>query len=184
MTNNRDTYSEFNRDQLISRILKLESENDEKDRCIKQAIEKGEKRLKMYMDQIYPVVLEKDKVINNLMRNEIISKIEGISEEIDNALEYHNYLTADYLLNKKHPAIDESKRIRDITDEYKGLKKECSYYKYMTKYLFELFPNIENILFYDDILEEDNCDLSNYLSDDEYLKLSSWEKSDLALERY
>lgn len=101
-----------------------------------------------------------------------------------------------YLKYKKHHAYraaDEVKRIKDISSQ---IHKEANEIKYKYEYLLECFPEIreyvdddEDLLSLKDIathtsLTETRDRRNDYLTKEEYERLSETEKSELALKRY
>lgn len=96
------------------------------------------------------------------------------------------------LLHKKRPALIEAKRINELCSETRKIIKEKKQLEYKLAYITELFPNIEDV--FDEGFNEDtdfnlesNDDTDRvrlFLSHDEYIKLSTVEKNQLALDRY
>lgn len=110
-----------------------------------------------------------------------------------------DYLTIDFELLAKsldwgHNQQREKKvaSIRQLRAEAKDRIEACKYAEYQLKYLIELYPELEDIIEteFSEIkitsLEElpEHDTVRDYLSKEEYAKLSSIEKNQLALDRY
>ena len=99
--------------------------------------------------------------------------------------------SAKFLEDKQHPARNEAMRIRDLKKETQKVVAEKKLLEYQLVYIKSIFPNITDIL--DPCFEEDSFILEttetsdkarNYLTDEEYNKLSDIERNQLALDRY
>lgn len=111
---------------------------------------------------------------------------------VSDFLTIHYEESAKMLESKKRPAYVEAMRIRELRAETKDLLKDKKDLEYKLAYIKELFPNVEDV-FDDGFNEEadfaletdDNTDrVRLFLSHDEYIKLSTSEKNQLALDRY
>ena len=99
--------------------------------------------------------------------------------------------SAERLENKKRPALEEAKRIRELKKDAEKALREKKLLEYQMAYIHELFPNIDEI-FYNDF-EETDFELETeettdrvrlFLTADEYRKLSTTERNQLALDKY
>ena len=105
---------------------------------------------------------------------------------------YYFEQAARYLESKRHTALEEAKRIRDLkkdTQEILSKKKEL---EYKLNYIESLFPNINDI-FDSGFSEEQDFELETekntdrtrlFLSPEEYKTMSTTQKNQLALDRY
>lgn len=105
-------------------------------------------------------------------------------------------ISARYLERKKHPAKKEAKRIRDIKRDYKSLQAETKIIEYKVESIFSLFPELET--YFEDFeslndlynlknlneLSETHDRVRDYISKEEYDRLSSTDRNQLALNNY
>lgn len=102
---------------------------------------------------------------------------------------------AKILLEKKNPAPSAAEQVREIRNEKQNLQRELTFLKYQLQSYKEYFPDLEE--YEEDILEEvpgitdltesdeNNIDtVYKYLSVEEYRKLSTAQRNQLALNRY
>ena len=109
---------------------------------------------------------------------------------------------ADVMLTKPHPAVRSAERLRDIARERRNVERKLRIAQGVIEYYQDMFPFLEDFLgdLSDEVLESvlarqvadpiryvadvgvDHVRI--YLSDEEYEKLSTGEKNQLALERY
>jgi restriction endonuclease Mrr len=104
----------------------------------------------------------------------------------------HYEKSAKYLQEKKRPAVVEAKRIIELQKETKEIIKEKKICEYKLDYLRKLHPNIDD--YFDSAFEPildaeletvDTTDgVRRYLDHEEYKKLSTTQKNQLALDRY
>ena len=104
----------------------------------------------------------------------------------------HYEKSAKFLQSKKHPAIKEANRILELQEETKEIIKQKKICEYKLEYLRTLHPNIDD--YFDpafDVtsdVELETPDTTDrvrlYLDAEEYQKLSTIEKNQLALDRY
>ena len=104
----------------------------------------------------------------------------------------HYEKSAEYLQEKKRPAVVEAKRIIELQKETKEIIKEKKICEYKLDYLRKLHPNIDD--YFDSAFEPildaeletvDTTDgVRRYLDHEEYKKLSTTQKNQLALDRY
>jgi len=101
----------------------------------------------------------------------------------------------EYLRHKKHPAYTAAENVRIIKNEKRELVKENKIVNYKINYFKKLFPwlseliaedeNEEMPVRIDDDVNDDNEDrVKNYLTQEEYKKLPSLERNQMALDRY
>ena len=115
---------------------------------------------------------------------------------IDTIADYYALLdgkTAAYLKYKKRPAMSAAEIVSSIKEEKRILNKENKFLSYKINYYESLFPWLSDILEDDNIDEsaenilthQDNFDIvKNFVTKDEYIKLSTIERNQLALDRY
>ena len=104
--------------------------------------------------------------------------------------------TANYLKTKKNPALKASDEVLKISKEKRALLKKCKELEYQLNYYEKVFPWLEDFKETDPIetfeilnnfdgeSDDEYSKLKKWLSPDEYNKLSSTEKYQLALDRY
>ena len=104
----------------------------------------------------------------------------------------------EYLIHKKNPAIKASEVVSNIKKEKKELLKQNKLLQYQLSFLMTEFPMLEDAIQLDakdlheavnhiidnEEIKEDYEILAPYLSPEEYQKLSSTERYQLALDRY
>lgn len=73
------------------------------------------------------------------------------------------------------------KKLLDYTNKIKDLTKENLALKYQLEDLISMYPDIEDDILFDNIIEIDN---TNYLSKEEWEQLTDTEKNQLTLDRY
>ena len=132
--------------------------------------------------------------------------IERMSWYIENKCDSYPYLAglkadmvarhyehaATILENKKRPAIEEAKRIRELKKETKEIIKQKEILEYKLAYIRALHPNIDDYFdsgfnaFTDAELETDETTdhVRLYLDHDQYTSLSITERNQLALDNY
>lgn len=104
----------------------------------------------------------------------------------------HYLQSAKELKNKKNPALQEAKRIKELQKETKQIIKDKKELEYKLAYIEKLFPNINDIFdpaFNEqsdfELETEENTDrVRLFITPEEYSSLSVTEKNQLALERY
>jgi len=107
---------------------------------------------------------------------------------------YKNQSEADFLENKKHPAIEAAKRLREISKEKRGIEVQLRLCQHQLLYYETIFPWLEDFKeldpreAYSMVTMADNDDeyeyLRHFLSPEEYSKLPRADKYQLALDRY
>lgn len=104
----------------------------------------------------------------------------------------HDLKTADEMRNKAHPALSSAEKVSQIAKEKRELQKQLKMYEYQLNFLENLFPwlpdfeqvSVKDAVRYAQDTESDYDNMRDYLSPEEYSKLSSAEKSDLAIKRW
>ena len=104
---------------------------------------------------------------------------------------------AEYLLNKKHPAYSASINVKNISAELRDVRSQCKQYEYQLHYLESLFPWLPDfydappISTYNELVNSNTPDnkssydtYRDWLSPEEFSRLSDSEKFQLALDRY
>lgn len=98
------------------------------------------------------------------------------------------------LKNKKHPAIKAAAMVRQMSAEKKELRGQLKHLEYTLKTLYEYYPILEE--YSDDILNEqatldledddapDADRVARYISREEYARLSTAERNQLALDKW
>lgn len=101
-----------------------------------------------------------------------------------------------YLKNKKHPAFTEAMRINELKKETRSYIEQFKIMQYKYEELLALFPELNDYVEdFDSIKELENAKNLNqfveeydkvrdYISKEDYLKLSESQRNQLALERY
>lgn len=165
----------------IAREAELAAENIE---SLKKAAQQEAEFSKEACEIITSIV---EKLINE--KCDAYPYMAGIRADL---LTHHYEMSSDWLENKIRPALKEAARIKELTKETKQIIKEKKIVEYKLAYIETLFPNIADIFDsefnYDEnftLETDDNTDrVRNFLSHDEYIKLSTAEKNQLALDRY
>lgn len=147
-------------------------------------------------DENLAKILEKEKDINKIIDDS--QNCPWLAERISDYFEMLDTKEEQYLIHKRNPAIVASKLIAEMKKDKKELLKENKLLQYQLTYLISNFPMLEDLmqLSNSEIQEaisninenEDNKDeydiLKNYISPEEYNKLPTIEKYQLALDRY
>jgi len=125
--------------------------------------------------------------------NDSISKITSLYSDFL-LLEYD--IIASHVENKKRPAIEEGKRIRELKIQSKMYLEQYSQMLYKYEYLLNIFPELSNYVDDFDTLKqldeansiedfiEDFDNVQKYLSKEEYFDLNENMRNQLALDRY
>lgn len=146
------------------------------------------------IDENLAKLLEKD--INKIIDDS--QNCPWLAERISDYFEMLDTKEEQYLIHKRNPAIVASKLVAEMKKDKKELLKENKLLQYQLTYLISNFPMLEDLmqLSNSEIQEaisninenEDNKDeydiLKNYISPEEYNKLPTIEKYQLALDRY
>lgn len=133
-----------------------------------------------------------DYYTENFKQNEIFGPVARITAELQTM-----YLeTLALRLSWGHNAARDKKvtSIRDLRSQAKSQLEEANYARYQLDYLLELYPQLQDVLDVEhkdlDVAkrelpkEEDHDATRDYLSREEYNKLSVTERNQLALDRY
>ncbi|MEW8524855.1 MAG: restriction endonuclease [Candidatus Thiodiazotropha endolucinida] len=151
--------------------------------------------LNLQCSNLEDAIKQKDELYESLNIKPSES-FEYIASLISDHLVLQYKLSAKHLKTKKHPALVEAKRIKELKEETKTIIYKSKLLEYKYEYIFQLFPDLE--LYVDDIdsinelgrvdnLEELKLAVDrtrNYLSKDEYETLSENKRNQLALDRY
>ncbi len=140
--------------------------------------------------------IELKKDIENL-KKDITQNSPWLAEKLADCYTIYDIQKENYLKNKSHPAYKASEIVAEVKEEKRKLLKDNRMLNYQLKLLCDSFPFVENFIQedldnYRDAIEYINQPevkdeyetVSKYLTPDEYKKLSSTEKYQLALERY
>jgi hypothetical protein len=150
---------------------------------------------KQKVERYKEAIKSKDDLYKNLCERNNES-LEHISSLVGDHLTLQYALSAEYLEGKKHPALKEAKRIKELRKETKDILKKSKILQYKFEFILQLFPDLE--LYIEDV--ESIAQLANldkledidsttdrvryYLSKEEYNQLSESERNQLALDRY
>ena len=133
----------------------------------------------------------------NMWRESLKERASGFPSLFTNIAYYEKLIDdklSGYLRHKSHPAVSASETVRVEA----GRRREAEYAQRVTQSIIEYYENIAPFLadFKDEIMdenapltqdytqEEKEDPVSNYLTKDEYKKLSSAERNQMALDRY
>lgn len=122
--------------------------------------------------------------------------LERISSLMADHLTLQYKISENYLSLKKHPALTEARRIKDLREKTAEIITKSKLLQYKYEYLLQLFPDLE--LYVDDIESiseltslnnveqlENAVDKTRYfLTKEEYRILPEMERNQLALDRY
>lgn len=145
-----------------------------------QDLKVRESELRTYLEELEATIKEKQAAY---------PRIAGLIADL-NTLHYE--AAADHLMYKKRPAWKEAMRIRDLKQKTRAIVKEKKIVEYKLAYIEKLFPNINDI-FDEGFDEQTDFELETeestdrvrlFLTPEEYSKLSTAEKNQLALDRY
>lgn len=139
--------------------------------------------------------LEQDKSIYKKALSEVGSRFPTLLDIIADYDKKSDQKTADYLRYKKHPSVKGSETVKEETRKRREAEKETKkhkllveYYESIAPFLLDLkdevvVPEDESLL--EDYTEEERLDPAvNYLTKEEFRKLSTTEKNQRALERF
>lgn len=146
-------------------------------------------------------ILEKEKNYIDQKENEIQTIINEKTQEFPylatvlSEWQYmHDTMIADMLKNKKRPALKAAEEVRQISKEKRTLDRKCRALEHQLKVYESLFPWLEEFKelppeeAYQYVSFQENEDeytrVKDWLSPEEYSKLSDQEKWQLALDRY
>ena len=160
---------------------------------------KYENRLEEKEQYLLKIQNDNLQIKNDL--NKIIDNSQScpwLAERISDYFEMLDTKDVEYLKHKKNPAITASKLVSEIKKEKKELLKQNKILQYQLNFLTSNFPMLEdamqltandiqdalNFISNDKEVKSDYDIVENYLSPEEYTKLSNTEKYQLALDRY
>jgi len=179
------------KEQFEYQILRLETEKG----YLEQQIKEIEAEKKLLEQQIEKIKTENTQFIENQTREferfieSNLTSIPYIAGMYADFLTLHYDRIANFLQTKKHPALNEAKRIKELKNETKEWIRKAKEVIYQLDYLKTEFPIIENFL-ETDYSEFDKIDLKdydpvrNYITNDEWKNLSETERNQRALEKY
>ena len=158
-------------------------------------LEKNIAELKDEIEFLRKGISDKDKLFDNLKSrdNESVSKITTLYSDF---LLVQYDISSQYLRTKKHPAKVEALRIKELKSESKKYLEQFRQMMYKYEMLLQLFPELSNYVDdFDSIkqledvasietLQDDYDRVQFYVSKEEYSKLSTDERNQLALDRY
>jgi len=183
--------SEAREKALLSRCEQLTTTINQNDISNKNHV----KSLQERCHDLEGAIRQKDVLYGSLERQDNQGYVELSSMMADHlTLQYE--ISARYLETKKHPAMKEARRIREIRNETREIVARHKLMEYKYNLLFEIFPDLE--LYIDDMEAirelgnfknigefKDGVDRTRkYLSSDEYRELNERERNQLALDRY
>jgi len=178
---------EKNISELSNEIESLKKDNSN--------LEKNISELGTEIEFLKKGISEKDELFNNLKSrdNESVSKITTLYSDF---LLIQYDISSHYLRTKSHPAKKEALRIKELKSESKIYLEQCRQMMYKYEMLLQLFPELSNYVDdFDSIkqledvanietLQDDYDRVQFYVSKEEYSKLSTNERNQLALDRY
>ena len=145
---------------------------------------------------------EREAIANKYLSNLNLAATEKeqnspwLAEQFANLLHMYDQEIANYLAWKKHPAIKASKEVSRIAQEKRILQKENKMLQYQLSFYESAFPWLEDFKELDAVdawnyargvendAESEYERLRNWLSPEEYQKLPTNQKYQLALDRY
>lgn len=130
--------------------------------------------------------------INSSLKENLIETIKYSANLISDIETIKYELSAKFLTNKKRPAYEEAKRIKELRKETKLYISEYKKMRHEYDILFSLFPELENYLEYysaekSETIEDvkENYDyVQSWISKDEYSSLDENTRNQVALDRY
>ncbi len=130
--------------------------------------------------------------INSSLKDNITDTIKYSANLISDIETIKYELSAKFLANKKRPAYEEAKRIKELRKETKLYINEYKRMRYEYDILFSLFPELENYIEYystekSETIKEikENYDyVQSWISKDEYDSLDENARNQLALDKY
>jgi hypothetical protein len=153
------------------------------------------KRLLNEVSELEGAIRAKDNLYEQIKSksNNSISKITSLYSDFL-TLQYD--ISSRYLNNKKHPAHKEAERIEDLKKKTKIYIEQYKIMQYKYELLLDLYPELS--VYVDDFetignltqftsienLQGEYDRTQNYLTKDEYKKLSEIDRNQLALDRY
>lgn len=153
------------------------------------ALHKKEVSLAQQEERIKKLRIDLDRIVNDKSQ-----QFPYLSELLAEWNHIRDIETSNKLLHKSRPALRASEEIRAISKEKRILEKERNAYKHQLTVYESLFPWLEEfkelppqeaLQIVTDADEPDEYSrVKNWLSPEEYAKLSSAEKWQLALDRY
>lgn len=180
--------------QKINNTLKKEQELDSRIKKQQQEIKlqnDGIKELQNTKENLESLIEELKNDIKNIIneKTEAYPRLAGLMADL---LTLHYEKSASLLETKKNPALIEAARIRELKNETREILKDKKVLEYKIAYIEALFPNIVDI-FDSDFQNDEDFTLEtdettdrtrNFLSHEEFSKLSVRERNQLALDRY
>lgn len=169
-----------------------------------QQVEKSNARMIELTKENTAMEARANEIINQLARDRDLFKqslreknvgFPTLLKAIEEYSEAQDKLTEDYLKYKKHPSLkgsevikEQSQRRRSAEFELKQTKSIIEYYESIAPFLLEYKEDValpeEEDLLADYTDEEKEDPATHFLTKQEYRKLSSLEKNQMALERY
>lgn len=152
-------------------------------------------QLKAKNDDLISTITLKDELFKGAidLDDNVLSKITSLFSDLV-LIQYD--LSAKYLEEKSHPAFVEAERIRELKKVTKKILKKKKLFEYKYEYLINVFPELEEYVdslkdikelessINVDNLKNDFDYTINFISKEEYNKLSVTKRNQLALERY
>lgn len=157
---------------------------------LKATINEDTEIIRSYAESFAKDITEYIKEISN--NSNVLSNITYISKVLSEYQALHYQVAYNYLLNKTRPAESAAETVKELKRETKKYLEELNINKLKLAYIESLFPNINDI-FEQGFNESDDFELETeentdrvrlFLSPEEYKKLSTTEKNQLALDRY
>lgn len=178
--------------QLENNVNSLNNENKE----ILASIEKKQTELEATISEKLNLLNEREKALGKIV-SEKSKGFPWLAEAIAEFYKYQDFEIAQYLENKKHPALKKAKDVRELAKETKTLRKQVRIAQNFVTYYETLFPWINEYVGedLDDLLEsiaesqKEEFDVEvdpvlKFIPRAEYEKLPDAERNQKALDRY
>ena len=179
---------------IIDYFEKIYKKFSSANQIIREKENLNKEKLNLLYLQEKNILLQKE--LNNIIDDS--QNCPWLAERISDYFEMLDTKEEKYLIHKRNPAITASKLVSEMKKEKKELLRQNKLLQYQLSYLVSNFPMLEDLmqLSNSEIQEaisninendEDKSEydiLKNYISPEEYNKLSNIEKYQLALDRY
>lgn len=176
----------------VEREKKDKKVMEEAERNFKNQIEEAERNfseLKKYSDN-------KDDLYDSFDKRDDLHEVQYITTLYSCVVTIRDHYTAEYLRHKKHPAPVMADKIEKIREEKRDLIEQNQILMYKYEMIFSVFPELSRYVdSFDDIrdlvkykniddLKENYDHVRDYISKDDYERLSPAERNQLALDKY
>jgi len=185
---NQHTHSE-------SQVANIKMKLDNKIKEYNQKIEKNNYEQKQVLNRLQDDYSQKEERLHKLLEAESPLKYLATAYSDAVALVFTN--SSNYLKRKSHPAHSAAEEVKNMRKEAKQHAADAKMYQYQYELLLHSMPSVEDSLEDDGTMEivkdyfeqntndnEDYDRVHNYISKEEYSKLSVDKRNQLALDRY